>query len=306
LTVAGAREVARGVYLLPGRFVPGTQPDGNTVIFRAPEGLIVVDSGRHAAHTRRILDFAAATGTPIRALINTHWHLDHVGGNGAIRRAHPGVRVYASGAIAVAMKGFLATYRSQLEAMIAEAAGDEAKRKPLRAELAILDSGPALFPDESIRGAGEVRIAGKRLMLGLETDAVTGGDVWVLDRESGVLVSGDLITLPAPFFDTACAARWKESLETIARAEFTMLVPGHGAPMSRAAVDAYRAAFDGLLACGASSSAKGDCIAGWVRDAGSLIEKGDERLAEGLIDYYVDNHLRGDPARNAKLCGEGE
>src|SRR5690349_2506517 len=49
-----AIEVAPGVHLLRGAFVPGSQPDGNTVILKAPDGLIVIDTGRHAAHTQRI------------------------------------------------------------------------------------------------------------------------------------------------------------------------------------------------------------------------------------------------------------
>ena len=44
------REIASGVHLLPGGFPPGRGPDGNTVVFDAPDGLIVVDTGRHAWH----------------------------------------------------------------------------------------------------------------------------------------------------------------------------------------------------------------------------------------------------------------
>jgi multiple sugar transport system permease protein len=41
-----ATEVAPGVTLVPGSFVPGTQPDGNSVVIDAPKGLIVVESWR--------------------------------------------------------------------------------------------------------------------------------------------------------------------------------------------------------------------------------------------------------------------
>jgi hypothetical protein len=33
-----ASELAPGVDLIPGKFVAGTQPDGNTVVFTTPDG----------------------------------------------------------------------------------------------------------------------------------------------------------------------------------------------------------------------------------------------------------------------------
>src|SRR5262249_34995749 len=100
--------VAPGVTLIPGGIRPNRQPDGNTVIFDAPDGLIVMDTGRHAWHRQAILDFAKASGNPIAAVINSHWHLDHVSGNPALRAAYPGLKVYASNAIDAALTGFLA------------------------------------------------------------------------------------------------------------------------------------------------------------------------------------------------------
>ena len=59
--------VAPGVDLISGTFVPGRQPDGNSLVFRTTEGLVVFDSGRHAEHTQRILDYAKDAKLPIRA-----------------------------------------------------------------------------------------------------------------------------------------------------------------------------------------------------------------------------------------------
>jgi glyoxylase-like metal-dependent hydrolase (beta-lactamase superfamily II) len=102
-----------GITLVPGAFASGTQPDGNSVVLDAPEGLIVVDTGRHPEHAAAILDVARRAGKPIVAVVNSHWHLDHVGGNPALRRAYPRLRVYASGALDDARHGFLADYAKQ-------------------------------------------------------------------------------------------------------------------------------------------------------------------------------------------------
>src|SRR5437868_5522444 len=80
--------VAPGVDLISSAFVPGHQPDGNSVIFRAADGLVVMDTGRHAEHTQRIIDYARAANLPIEVVVNSHWHLDHIGGNPRIRTAY--------------------------------------------------------------------------------------------------------------------------------------------------------------------------------------------------------------------------
>jgi glyoxylase-like metal-dependent hydrolase (beta-lactamase superfamily II) len=293
-------QLVPGVDLLPGRFVQNTQPDGNTVVFRAPNGLIVVDTGRHPEHTQAILDLAARERAGVAAVVNTHWHLDHVGGNPMVRTRFPEARVYASGALAGALKGFLADYRAQLQAMIDKTA-DARAQEPWRAELAIIDSGPALGPDEVVAASGERTIAGRRLRLGLESHAVTAGDVWLFDPATRLLAAGDLVTLPVPFLDTACPSGWQAALGRLGGIDFALLVPGHGAPMGRKQFETYRSAFDRLLTCAASQRDRDECIAGWSKDAATLLTTEDPAFVRSLLGYYVDQ-LRGDASRLARLC----
>jgi glyoxylase-like metal-dependent hydrolase (beta-lactamase superfamily II) len=294
--------VAPGVDLIPGTFIAGTQPDGNTVIFKGADGLIVFDTGRHPEHTQQIIDFATAAKLPVAAIVNSHWHLDHVGGNVMLRKAYPDARVYASAAIEGAMHGFLANYRTQLEDAIKQAGDDSAKQAPWRAELALIDAGPILFPDQRIAETSMRTIAGRKLRVGYESDAVTAGDVWLFDPATQVLASGDLVTLPAPLFDTACADHWRGALDRLATVDFKVLVPGHGAPMHRAGFTTYRRAFDHLLDCAAGKQTKQLCIDGWMHDADALIPVSDQKLARSLLDYYIDGNLRGDAAQKNQLC----
>ena len=89
--VAGSppEKIAPGVELLRGAMLPERGPDGNTVVFDAPQGLVVIDTGRHAWHSDAILALAKAKDRPIAAIVNTHWHLDHTSGNGRIKSALP-------------------------------------------------------------------------------------------------------------------------------------------------------------------------------------------------------------------------
>jgi glyoxylase-like metal-dependent hydrolase (beta-lactamase superfamily II) len=148
---AGAvRPLAPGVWLLPGAFESGRQPDGNTVIWsgeaHAPRpGLVVLDTGLHAAHSQAILDFAERQRMPILAVVNSHWHLDHISGNARLRSHHPQLTVYASNAIEGALRGFLARSRRDSLAYL-EKAGDSPQSEDVRGDVATIDSGPALLP----------------------------------------------------------------------------------------------------------------------------------------------------------------
>src|SRR5689334_10578698 len=63
------------VDVIRGTFAAGRQPDGNTVVLASSDGLIVFDTGRHPAHTRKIIDHADAQRRPVVAIFNSHWHL---------------------------------------------------------------------------------------------------------------------------------------------------------------------------------------------------------------------------------------
>jgi glyoxylase-like metal-dependent hydrolase (beta-lactamase superfamily II) len=305
---SAASLIAPDTYLIEGKTTPNSQPDGNSIVIVAPKGLIVFDTGRHKEHTQQILDFAHTQTQPIAAIINSHWHLDHVGGNPLLHAAFPDIVVYASSAIDGARKGFLADYRAHLVTEIAQSANGPLPAKPpegqasMRAEIALIDEGAALGPTDVITKSTALNIAGRHLEFHLETHAVTAGDVWVLDPGTHVLLAGDLVTLPAPFFESACPGGWRTSLAHLAKAPFDWLVPGHGAPMQRHAFDTYRKAFSDLLACAAGDATKNTCIDGWINDASELIRSDDVSYARTLIGYYVDNYLRHPTERIRQFC----
>jgi glyoxylase-like metal-dependent hydrolase (beta-lactamase superfamily II) len=299
---AAAADLPPGIHLVPGSFTPGTQPDGNSVVIEAPEGLIVVDTGRHAAHTKAVLDLASSLGKPIAAVVNTHWHLDHVGGNARVREAYPAVRIYASDALAGALTGFLAEYRAQLVDMLAQSRPDSTTAASWNAEIALIDAGPALRPDVVIDRSTPRVIAGRSLVVGVVGPAVTAGDVWIQDTASRMMIAGDLVTLPVPLLDTACPEGWLAALDLLARFDFAVLIPGHGAPLTRAEFEIYRTAFANLLHNAGSDASSENCTEAWLTDIGPLVSPSEHDFARQLLAYYLDQHLRGDPARTAKLC----
>lgn len=284
--------VAEGVQLLRGALVPGRQPDGNTVMLRGPDGWIVIDSGRHAEHTQAILDATSKSRLPITDIINTHWHLDHVSGNAALRDAYPQAAVHASNAIVPAMDGFLANYRKQLLEIIA-AQADAPQRADWQREIARIDQRERLFPTDPIAGKQQRRLAGRALELQLSADAATDGDVWIYERKTRTLIAGDLVTLPVPFLDTACPAGWTRALDALARVSFKRLVPGHGPVLDRAQFRRYKHAFAQLRDCAASAATSAQCGEGWIEDLGDLLPANEHAAVKPMLDYYVSQRLRG-------------
>jgi glyoxylase-like metal-dependent hydrolase (beta-lactamase superfamily II) len=256
-------------HVIFGKFAPGRQPDGNTVVFDTRDGLVIVDTGRHRAHTQQILDYAGKR--KIAAVINTHWHLDHIGGNAMF----PDAKVYASAALGDALDGFLANYAKQLEDIITKTSGEEQER--YRTELALIRNGKALMPDVVITGD---RTLGT-LQIHLEKDAVTAGDLWIFDTKSKTLVAGDLITLPVPFLDTACPLQWKAALDRLAAVKFDRVVPGHGPLLSRSQFERYRTAYANFLSC------EKECETQWLNDVGDLVPESEHAFTRQLLGYYL-------------------
>jgi glyoxylase-like metal-dependent hydrolase (beta-lactamase superfamily II) len=301
--VAAARApAAEGYHLIPGQFGPNSSPDGNSIFLDAPEGLILVDTGRHPEHTERLIAYARERGRPIVAVFNTHWHLDHSSGNGLVRAAFPHARIYASNAIDGALPTFLRESREDAERQLAAGQIPEAQRAEVGRFLAVMDHPEMLRPTRPVTRSAMQRVAGRRLQVNLAPFAATEDDVWLYDPAAHLLIAGDLVVTEVPFMDTACAEGWRRALDALAATPFTTLIPGHGDPMTHAQFLTWRTAFDNLVDCGASDRPRAECIAGWRRDAAIFMRPGREHMVDAMVGYYLDSRLRAAPAERQHYC----
>ena len=291
-----------GWHLIPGSFEPGRGPDGNSIFLDAPDGLILVDTGRHPAHRDRLLAYARERRRPIVAIFNTHWHLDHSTGNGDIRAVYPHAEVYATNAVEGALAGFLRDSRVRTETALAAGRIPAERQAEVRRFLAAMDRPEMLRPTRPVTASGPVDVGGRRLEVNVAPFAATEADLWIRDPAAGLVVAGDLVVAEVPFMDTACAEGWRRALDRLAETPFTTLIPGHGDPMDRATFLAWRTAFDNLLDCAASSRERAECIAGWRRDAARFIAPGREAVIDEMTGYYIDTRLRAAPEERDKYC----
>jgi glyoxylase-like metal-dependent hydrolase (beta-lactamase superfamily II) len=241
--------IAPHTFGISGEMIPGHEPNGNTYVLESMKGLIVIGAGRHESHRRKIEMFAGQKHTAIVAVINSHWHLDHVSGNIGLRRTYPGIKVYGSGAINDALTGFLAKSAESSRQMLATGKLDPVERDQITTDLTTIEAGDALKPDVVLSHTETPTIGGRKLQIRAAKNAVTAGNVWVFDPGSGVAFVGDLVTFPAPFLDTACSNGWKKALEEVARVPLRIVAPGHGPLLSREHFETYSRAFEKLLPC---------------------------------------------------------
>ncbi len=292
-------------HLVPGSFVANRGPDGNSIFLDAPQGLILVDTGRHPAHRDKLLEYARQRGQPIAAILNTHWHLDHTTGNGEIRAAYPRAPLYATTAIEGALTGFLPRSRGSTQQFLNSGQASPEQKAEIERAFAVMDRPDQLRPTRPITDSAQQAIAGRPLRLNVARFAATEADLWVYDPRIGLAIVGDLVVASVPFMDTACPEGWRRALDEVAATPFEVLIPGHGEPMGRAQFLSWRSAFNNLLDCGASQRSRQDCIDGWLRDAAMFIPAGDEERIAGAVGYYLDTRLRAASEERRRYCSPG-
>ena len=187
------------------------------------DGVAVIDSFASANAARELLtEIRQRTKLPIKFVINTHYHGDHVGGNGVFA---------AAGASVLAHRNV----RTWIHAENLRLIGDKAPQK-IKTMIQGLARPSVLYIDGVNLYLGEREIQ-VRFFPGH-----TGGDSVVFVPDAGVAFAGDLLwrnTLPNIVDGTTPA--WITTLDTLAKtnAQYTF-IPGHGDVANARDVIAFR------------------------------------------------------------------
>jgi cyclase len=199
---------------------------GNITVAVGVDAIIMVDGQFAPLHDKIKAAIGAISNLPIKYLINTHFHGDHVGGNGPFQ---------ADGVIVVAQDNI----RVRLTAGTTNGISG-AKTPP---------AAPGAVPKETyIGGSRTVQAGGRTAQLTHVTNAHTDGDTWVYFADANVLCTGDTFNNPKRY-QTIDFANGGDIRGMIAANEAflkvandsTKIVPGHGGLAKRSDVVQFHA-----------------------------------------------------------------
>lgn len=180
------------------------------------DGVAVIDSGGSALHGQALrAAIRNLTDRPIRYVIATHVHPDHLFGHAAFLEDNP--IFVGHGKLPAALDARGAFYLDNLRDEFGELAeGTEVVRPDL------------LVEDEMILDLGN-----RPLLLKAHATAHTDNDLTVLDQVPGVLWAGDLVFMErCPVLDGQLIG-WLDVLDNIERIDARTVVPGHGPASAR-------------------------------------------------------------------------
>lgn len=219
-----AVEVAPRVWMVQGASAMGSSANRNFISNAAfvvtDDRVVVLDAlGSPALAEELVAEIRRVTPLPIRHVIVSHYHADHIYGLqvfkalGAEIIAHEGAREYLQSD----------TARLRLQA----------SREDL---FPWIDEQTRLVPaDRWVQGQATLRLGGTSFVLDHAGPAHTPEDLVVWLPEHKVLLAGDLVfRARIPFVGQADSAAWVQALDRLLGYDAQLIVPGHG-PVSKSA-----------------------------------------------------------------------
>lgn len=241
-------KLAEGVYTIRHKDAPDTFPQGNTTVIIGEREVLVVDSCYLPSSAREdIAQIRQWTNKPVRYLVNTHWHFDHTMGNGTYWDAFPGLTIVAHSETAKQSAynpGWFERFPKRGERLKAildagkdnngKALSDGDKKEyaeaiagiaPVQEEFkSIVDRSPTLSFDSEMR----IDLGGREVRLVHLGRGNTAGDAIVYLPKEKIIVTGDLVVHPVPFFFGGYPAAFADTLRRMRGMDYQTMVPGHG------------------------------------------------------------------------------
>lgn len=268
--------VANGVWAAEVKDSPAAYAFANSLVVRGAEGVLVVDTQQSSLAARALIAWIRdEIGRPVRWVVNTHWHGDHVYGNEAYRRAFPEVRIVGHEATRAGVLGEGAARRHEelerLPASLEErrrwletGTGPEGEaltpedRAAVSRSLALreaylddLSSLRVLPPDVVFTERLTLHLGDRRVELVHLGPAHTAGDVVVHLPGEGVVAVGDLLEQGPPWLDGAFVPGWADALARLREISPTRVLPAHGRLQGDTRLLDWQAEFFGALVDGA-------------------------------------------------------
>jgi glyoxylase-like metal-dependent hydrolase (beta-lactamase superfamily II) len=209
-------DLGNKTYMLEGQ-------GGDITVAVGTDGIIMVDSQFAPLHDKIKAAIAKISPLPVKYLINTHYHTDHVGGNAAFHR---------DGATVVAHDNV----RLRLAAGTINAATGN-KTPPTEAD--------AIPTETYLVGGMKIEVGSRVAQLRHVINAHTDGDTWIYFPDANVLVTGDTFgSRSYPNIDWSSGGNIDGmilALEAFLKTanDTTKIVPGHGPVATKAKLQEF-------------------------------------------------------------------
>ncbi len=207
-------EVAQGVYVRPGLdedAAPGNDDAiANIGCIVGESSVAVIDPGGSRRDGERLrVAIRSVTDVPIRYVILSHVHPDHIFGSSAFGRDDPVFVGHARMPGALLERGDY--YRRSLRRTL----GDDAV-------------GDYVLPTMTVADTAQIDLGGRLLQLRAHGAAHSDTDLSVLDHRTGTLWAGDLLFVRrVPSLDGSLPG-WLRELDVLKAMPAVRAVPGHG------------------------------------------------------------------------------
>jgi cyclase len=229
----------------------GSGGDSNAGAVETPHGLLVIDAQQSRALAQHLRDTLSATiAAPVRAVINTHYHLDHIAGNVVFRDVPIIGHAKTLQALErelgpLAAEGQTVTDTSAKIRMFFGANFDELVPTPEQAWFVQRVGGAAPLvivpPSETFADRLDVRLPGDNVRLEYWGPAHCDGDIIVHLEKSRVIFLGDLFFYGRfPWFGDCDLDGWIATLDRVLSMDVQTVVPGHGVPTTLREVAQFR------------------------------------------------------------------
>jgi quinoprotein relay system zinc metallohydrolase 2 len=210
------KEIAFGVFVSEGRHELFNTSNGghisNVSFVVGNDSVAVIDTGGSAGVGRATLSaIQSVTPRPIRYVINTHMHPDHVFGNAPFRDLHPVFVGHAKLPRSLASRGerYLAVNRPELSPEVFEGTR-------------------IVAPTQLVETTTTLDLGGRNLLLTAHKTAHTDNDLSVFDETTSTLLLGDLLFADhVPTLDGSIKG-WIDVLAGLKSVRAARVVPGHG------------------------------------------------------------------------------
>jgi len=230
--------------------------NANSLVVVGDNSVLVVDAQfTRLATSQTIGAIRQITSKPVRYVVNTHWHDDHVAGNQVYRDSFPAVRFISQAntradLIALGAPNRRGTwdaagpFTARFERLLALGLGvDSVPVTPL--ERATMENTIAVgqqylaekpgfretLPDLTFTRTLSVDLGGRRVEIRYFGPANTRGDAVVIVPDSRIIATGDIVVAPVPFAFNAYVSGWIGALDSIIAQHPVAILPGHGPVM---------------------------------------------------------------------------